>query len=81
MPTINSVVDARSSKCELCMIGFYYADLNRIPKNTKACFKCNDFEHEHVQFFYQLYILLKDRRANEIIVSIDDKVLDNIQFW
>lgn len=72
------ISDARgviSSKCSLFRVAIIYIDITpRIPKTAKACFKCSDFEHEHVQYFYQLYILLKDQDDSELIVSIDDQV-------
>lgn len=52
----------------------YLHIMHRIPKTVQACLKCSDFEHEYVQYFYQLYILLKDQNDDELIVSIDDQV-------
>ncbi|KJA18611.1 hypothetical protein HYPSUDRAFT_89942 [Hypholoma sublateritium FD-334 SS-4] len=57
--------DAFYQRCTRCNI--------EIPKTAKACFKCSDFEHEHVQYFYQLYLLVKDQDDSELIVSIDDQ--------
>lgn len=46
----------------------------RIPKSQRACTKCGDFAHEHVQYFYQLYVMLEDEDDHQIVVSVDDKV-------
>ncbi|KAF9475059.1 hypothetical protein BDN70DRAFT_996679 [Pholiota conissans] len=65
--------DAFYQRCSQCNV--------EIPKTAKACFKCGDFEHEHVQYFYQLYILAEDETGHQLVVSIDDKcpLLDGIR--
>lgn len=75
MHFISDAQSVKSSQCNLFLVTIIYIDItHRIPKTVKACLKCSDFEHEYVQYFYQLYILLKDQNDDELIVSIDDQV-------
>ncbi|KAF8969864.1 hypothetical protein BDZ97DRAFT_1793052 [Flammula alnicola] len=57
--------DAFYQQCSRCN--------TEIPKIQRACTKCGDFEHEYVQYLYQLYLMLEDEDENQIVVSVDNK--------
>ncbi|KAH9484199.1 hypothetical protein JR316_0003679 [Psilocybe cubensis] len=44
-----------------------------IPKKHRACLKCADFDHEFVQFCYQMYVLIEDEVGDQVKLSIGDK--------
>ena len=47
---------------------------HRIPKSKQACFGCSDFEHEYIQYLYQMYVMIEDEDGKQIMVSINDEV-------
>ncbi|KAG6884136.1 hypothetical protein C0993_001045 [Termitomyces sp. T159_Od127] len=43
-----------------------------LPPLQKACFDCDDTDHEYVRFMFQMYFLLEDADGNRIYVSVHD---------
>ncbi|RDB21408.1 hypothetical protein Hypma_011802 [Hypsizygus marmoreus] len=43
-----------------------------LPSTQKACFKCDDTDHEYVRYMYQMYFLLQDD-DDQIYVSVNDE--------
>ncbi|KAH0583660.1 hypothetical protein H2248_009273 [Termitomyces sp. 'cryptogamus'] len=43
-----------------------------LPPLQKACFNCDDTDHEYVQFMFQMYFLLEDTSGDQIYVSVHD---------
>jgi hypothetical protein len=81
MHFISGVPNATLSECNLTMVLISHTEvLSRLPKTTKACLKCGDFEHEHVKYYYQLYILVEDDEGQQLMISIDDKVFSTVNF-
>ncbi|KAF8798203.1 hypothetical protein BYT27DRAFT_7123725 [Phlegmacium glaucopus] len=57
--------DAFYQLCKRCNI--------EIPKSNRACVVCSDFEHQYIQYLYQLYVMIEDDDGKQIMVSINDE--------
>ncbi|KAG6862080.1 hypothetical protein C0995_007210 [Termitomyces sp. Mi166 len=43
-----------------------------LPPFQKACFNCDDTDHEYVRFMFQMYFLLEDAAGDQVYVSVHD---------
>ncbi|KIM48825.1 hypothetical protein M413DRAFT_21140 [Hebeloma cylindrosporum] len=44
-----------------------------VPKKHRACTRCSDFEHDYLEYKYQLFLMLEDEDGYQIFVSVGDK--------
>ncbi|ESK94196.1 hypothetical protein Moror_8396 [Moniliophthora roreri MCA 2997] len=60
-PTVQEFVHRSCSRCG-----------KDVPVNQRACFSCNDSDHEYVQLEYRFWLKLEDEEGTQIIVSVTD---------
>jgi len=44
-----------------------------VSKKARACTRCSDFEHDYLEYKYQLFLMLEDEHGYQIVVSVWDK--------
>ncbi|KAF9564368.1 hypothetical protein CPC08DRAFT_815978 [Agrocybe pediades] len=45
----------------------------QIPGNQKACVKCADFDHEFVQYCFEMFLKIEDEDGDQIMVSMSNE--------
>ncbi|KAG7092780.1 hypothetical protein E1B28_009103 [Marasmius oreades] len=62
-----SVEDWVYRSCKNCK-----KDIPTKPMKRRACFDCNDVDHEYVEFKYRFWLSFEDEKGSEVIVSVTD---------
>lgn len=59
---------------------FVYKYVSRIPDERAACFDCDDFEKEYVEYMFQFMVLLQDEDGRKLTATLIDQVSISLKY-